>query len=84
MITIQLLNKKNKPAETLSYSLKDDPLFLIEMGLGEREYIYSEPTKSHEEAIKRFDTLKLLRGQKKRLTVEFKDGRKFVLKREIQ
>ena len=84
MITIQLLTKKNKAVETLSYSSKEDPTFSVEMGLGDREYMYSEPTKSHDEALKRFDTLKLLRGQKKRLTIEFKDGRKFVLKREIQ
>lgn len=84
MPTIELLPRRNKKTETLSYSLKDEPTFSVEMGLGEREYMYSEPTKVHEEALKRFENLKLLPGQKKRLTIEFRDGRKFVIAREIR
>lgn len=84
MPTINLLPRRNKKTETLSYSLKDEPIFAVEMGLGEREYMHTETTTEYQKAIDRFASINLLLGQKKRLSLKLKDGRNFVLKREIK
>ena len=84
MPTIELLKRARSPIETICYAAKDNPTFSVDIGSGEREYTYSESTNCHEKAVNRYNSLKMLPGRKKRLTVEFKDGRKFVLAREIR
>ena len=84
MPTIELMRKISKPAEKLTFSSKDLPVFSIEMGLGAREYMHAETTTEYQKAIDRFSSINLLVGQKKRLSLKLKDGRNFVLKREMK